>query len=112
CGADVPNYIRAGEFAKAPLGLSRQFHSRVARASVARFDDPARARLPNLERGMQRTDEIDAAQARHFAWRFVPPGDDTRIAALLVAAGASVGRAGAAERLLAAGDETTLLDPS
>jgi hypothetical protein len=35
---------------------------------------------------MQRHDQIDAARAKHFAWRFLRPGDSQRIAELLRAA--------------------------
>src|SRR5271154_3556201 len=49
------------------------------------FDDPAGRRLP-INRAMERRDprdQIDQARAKHFAWRFVRPGDGDRIAELL-----------------------------
>jgi hypothetical protein len=48
---------------------------------------------------MQRHDQLDAARAKHFAWRFIRPGDRERIDELLRAAEAAVEASGQATAL-------------
>jgi hypothetical protein len=59
---------------------------------------------------MVRRDEIDAALAKHFAWRFVPPAETARVEEALRAAEAAEGRGDESPSPAAVDEETAVED--